>query len=506
MEQPAAEVRGSAALDATEPGAHDARREARVRYLALLACINSVSLGYQIGAVTVSNGLVKRHLNLSNAQLAAYEASVNIAAIAGAALSSLISEQLGRRGVFLLAAFVFSAGSVVQALSWTYASLLVGILLVGLGVGIGLAIDPLYIAEISPPGGRGFFVTYSEAAIAAGQLLGYIIALIIDASLGSCACAWRLMLGLGVVPPACLAYAVIFVMPESPRWLARHGREEEARKVLEDDLQWDATRAQAILEDVRAEAAQAPAAGQTWLGLLHLARTKPAVRRMLLVGVGTAVAQQLSGTDALFYNYVKAADAVGFSRLWKVYATLVGFGTCKLLTAFASMYLLDTVGRRPLVVASAFATTTVLYLLALVFGWATDQRGNSGYESLVILLFYAYVIAFEIGLGPGCWLVPSECFYNDIRMRAMSLATFANRCTTTGVVGTAISIQRAWSWSGFYAWYGSVCLTGAVFLFLFLPETKGKSLEQMYTYFEKITGGDMGAALSASEGGRAAVA
>ena len=227
---------------------------------------------------------------------------------------------------------------------------------------------------------------------------------------------------------------------------------------------------------------------------------------MLLVGVGTAVAQQLSGTDALFYNYVKAADAVGFSRLWKVYATLVGFGTCKLITAFASMYLLDTVGRRPLVVASAFATTTVLYLLALVFGWATEQRGNSGYESLVILLFYCYVIAFEIGLGPGCWLVPSECFYNDIRMRAMSLATFANRCTTTGVVGTAISIQRAWSWSGFYAWYGSVCLTGAVFLFVFLPETKGKSLEQMYTYFEKITGGDFGAALSASEGGRAAVA
>ena len=84
----------------------------------------------------------------------------------------------------------------------------------------------------------------------------------------------------------------------------------------------------------------------------------------------------------------------------------------------------------------------------------------------------------------------------------MSLATFANRCTTTGGVGTAISIQRAWSWSGFYAWYGSVCLTGAVFLFVFLPETKGKSLEQMYTYFAKITGGEMGAALSASEGGR----
>ena len=102
----------AARADATEPGAHDASREARVRYLALLACINSVSLGYQIGAVTVSNGLVKRHLNLSNAQLAAYEASVNIAAIAGAILSGLISEELGRRNVFLISAFVFSAGSV----------------------------------------------------------------------------------------------------------------------------------------------------------------------------------------------------------------------------------------------------------------------------------------------------------------------------------------------------------------------------------------------------------
>ena len=137
---------------------------------------------------------------------------------------------------------------------------------------------------------------------------------------------------------------------------------------------------------------------------------------MLLVGVGTAVAQQLSGTDALFYNYVKAADAVGFSRLWKVYATLVGFGTCKLITAFASMYLLDTVGRRPLVVASAFATTTVLYLLALVFGWATEQRGNSGYESLVILLFYAYVIAFET-----VWNSTSELGYH--RTNAVTATT-----------------------------------------------------------------------------------
>ena len=280
MEQPAAEVRGSAALDATEPGAHDARREARVRYLALLACINSVSLGYQIGAVTVSNGLVKRHLDLiERAARGLRSVREHRGHRRRDPLGTRLGTELGRRNVFLDLRLRLQRGvGRASSLSWTYASLLVGILFVGLGVGIGLAIDPLYIAEISPPGGRGFFVTYSEAAISAGQLLGYVIALIIDASMGSCACAWRLMLGLGVVPAALPSLMqLLFIMPESPRWLARHGREEEARKVLEDDLQWDATRAQAILEDVRAEAAQAPAAGQTWLGLFHLARTKPAV-------------------------------------------------------------------------------------------------------------------------------------------------------------------------------------------------------------------------------------
>ena len=98
------------------------------------------------------------------------------------------------------------------------------------------------------------------------------------------------------------------------------------------------------------------------------------------------------------------------------------------------------------------------------------------------------VILEKLGLGPGCWLIPSEVFYNAIRMRAMTLATFANRVTTTGVVATAISIQDAWSWSGFFAWYGSTALVAAAFLFAYLPETKGRSLEAMYAHFEDITG------------------
>ena len=346
MEQPAAEVTMEQRRADSEPR-HASTREARVRYLALLACINSVSLGYQIGAVTVSNGLVKRHLNLSNAQLAAYEASVNIAAIAGAILSGLISEELGRKQRLPPLRLCLQRWGIVQALSWTYASLLVGILLVGWAWALDWPSTRCISRRSRRRAGRGFFVTYSEAAISAGQLLGYVIALIIDASMGSCACAWRLMLGLGVVPAACLAYAVIFIMPESPRWLARHGREEEARKVLEDDLQWDATRAQAILEDARGGRAQAPQAGAGRPGLVLFITFGEDETGSAKNAVGRRRHGRRAATERNGRFVLQLREGRRRRRLLAAVerSTLLWSGLArKLITAFASMYLLGTVG------------------------------------------------------------------------------------------------------------------------------------------------------------------
>mmetsp|Transcript_33754 Transcript_33754/g.103575 ORF Transcript_33754/g.103575 Transcript_33754/m.103575 type:complete len:443 (+) Transcript_33754:494-1822(+) len=415
---------------------------------------------------------------------------INVWAIGGAVLASVIAEPLGRRSTFLTSATCFIAGSLVQAFASSYGWLLFGVSLVGLAVGLGLAIDPIYIAEISPAGRRGYFVTFSELTIAVGQTLGFVVALVISLIWPSWAGNWRVMIGLGAIVPGALVVAVVFVMPESPRWLAIHGREAEARSVLLD-LGHSEPRADATLRAIAAEKSAAPLEDATLWGFLsgvaQLVRSSPTVRHILLVGIGTAVAQQMSGTDAIFYNYVASLRAIGVGKNWKIYATLVAFGVLKISVALISMRLLDTVGRRPLLVFSGFATSATAFALAVAFAFATDAKGHARIQVPVVALYFIYVASFEIGLGPGCWLIPSEIFYNSIRMRAMSLATFANRCATVGVVGTAIPIREAWSWSGYFAWFGSTCLVGATFLAVYLPETKGKSLEEMYAYFASLS-------------------
>ncbi|KAH8055931.1 hypothetical protein JL722_7750 [Aureococcus anophagefferens] len=404
------------ALDTEPPGEDDALIASRVRFLAGLACLNSVALGFQIGAVSAAAPLIQ------------------------------------------------------DAVSFGYYMLMVGVCVVGVAVGFGLSVDPIYIAEISPQGDRGYFVTWSEIAITGGQVLGF--------AAGSSSRLFFVVVGL------------VAHYYRSPRWLAIHGRVDEARAVLAG-LGLSRGAVDRTLEDIAEEQSIAPAEDASVVGLLTQRRAlKPAVKRILLVGVGAAVAQQLSGCDAIFYNFLFSLEAVGINSTWISYSILLGLGVVKLCTAILSCHLLDSVGRRPLILASATGTAATLYVLALFYAFCTTLKGNVAYQAGIIFFYYVYIFVFELGLGPGCWLIPSEVFYNAIRMRAMTLATFANRCTTTGVVATAISIEDAWSWAGYFAWYASTAAAGAAFLWIYLPETKGKSLETMYAHFEAITGSE----------------
>jgi len=478
------------ALDTEPPGEDDALIASRVRFLAGLACLNSVALGFQIGAVSAAAPLIQDTYDLNSFQLEMYEAAISAAAIFGAVLAGVVSEPVGRLKAFQISSVLFIAGSLMQAVSFGYYMLMVGVGIVGVAVGFGLSVDPIYIAEISPQGDRGYFVTWSEIAITGGQVLGFAVGLLIEVIFSSWSGSWRVIIGCGALTPVALFLAVAFVIPESPRWLAIHGRVDEARAVLAG-LGLSRGAVDRTLEDIAEEQRIAPAEDASVVGLLTQRRAlKPAVKRILLVGVGAAVAQQLSGCDAIFYNFLFSLEAVGINSTWISYSILLGLGVVKLCTAILSCHLLDSVGRRPLILASATGTAATLYVLALFYAFCTTLKGNVAYQAGIIFFYYVYIFVFELGLGPGCWLIPSEVFYNAIRMRAMTLATFANRCTTTGVVATAISIEDAWSWAGYFAWYASTAAAGAAFLWIYLPETKGKSLETMYAHFEAITGSE----------------
>ena len=473
----------------TEPPEEDHEKIAqRVRLLAGCACLNSVSLGFQVGAVSAAVPLIQDTFNLNSFQLEVYEALLSASAIFGTVVAALVSEPVGRLRAFQIAALFFIVGSLLQAFAMNYEMMCVGICVVGSGVGFGLSVDPIYIAEISPAGGRGYFVTWSEIAIAGGQTLGFAAGLVVESVLSGWTGSWRVIIGCGILTPCALLVAVAFVMPESPRWLAIHGREGDARAVLRGLGLRDETVERtlgAISDEHSVEE------GSLWELLASRRELKPAVRLILIVGIGAAVAQQINGCDAVFFNFLFALEATGISTVWVAYGVLLGLGVVKLLTAVLCSHLLDSVGRRPLILTSAFGVAAALFVLAIEYAFCVPLRDNVAYQVLVVATFYCYIFLFELGLGPGCWLVPSEVFYNQIRMRAMTLATFANRMTTTGAVVTAISIQDAWSWSGFFSWYASMATCAAVFLYVYLPETKGKSLEAMYKYFEEITESDL---------------
>ena len=200
---------------------------------AMCAAMNSCNLGFDIGVNTSAGPLLQesKSLQLSELQLEILMGSLNMFAAVGAICASSISDRFGRRGGFIVAAVGFIVGVLVMTFAQSFASLMVGRVFVGLGVGFGLAIDPIYIAEISPPSQRGRLVTWSEIATNVGIVFGFTTGLIFY-KVEQEDLAWRLMFGMGIILPTCLIFLVLKVMPESPRWLVSKGREAEALIVL----------------------------------------------------------------------------------------------------------------------------------------------------------------------------------------------------------------------------------------------------------------------------------
>ncbi|KAJ8606622.1 hypothetical protein CTAYLR_008376 [Chrysophaeum taylorii] len=463
----------------------------RVNVLAACAALNSVSLGIAVGMVSTVSPLLQREFGLSSLQLGLWQGSISFWAIFGAIGASLTLDPFGRRSVFVVASCMFVVGAVVQATATAYVTVMVGIAIVGISCGYSLAIDPIYIAEISPAAVRGFYVTASEIAICVGQFSGFVIGWGLDVVVSRPSLRWRLMCACCCISPLGLLLAVALVLPESPRWLAVNGREREAVDVLSRYIGMSRPAAESLVDQVchdhsleEIEKKLDPSCGP-WYALACSAN--PAVQYMVLVGVGTAISQQIVAVDAVLYEFLFAADAIGITSTVAQYGLLAGLGFLKLCAALVSARFLDKVGRYPLIVGSAAACFATLVLVAAYFAILTPQTGPGARAWLFVLLSYVYIVAFELGLGPGCWLIPSEVFYNKIRLPAMGMATLSNRATTTLMVTTAFSIRKLVGYSGLYVWFAFCALLGFIFLFLYLPETSGKSLEEMYDYFVGIT-------------------
>jgi sugar porter (SP) family MFS transporter len=355
----------------------------------------------------------------------------------------------------------------------------------GIGVGFGLAIDPLYISEITPASHRGEIVTWSEIAINVGVVLGFCSGIIfydVDDSL-----EWRLMFLMGCILPLIVILVSQYIMPESPRWLVSKNRTEEAKVILRNIYPNNQhQQIETVIRDIQ-EALQRERLAENTMGWTMLLCPTPAIRRMLLVGIGMAISQQAVGIDAIQYYLIEIIASAGMESDKAQLGVLIILGVLKLMFVVIASKVVDKRGRKPLLLLSLAGMCGACIMISFSFLGNEDENNASTRSAFTILGLSLYLSFFSIGMGPIAWLVPSEIFATSIRAKAMSVAVFSNRIVATVMASTFLSTANAIGWGAFFLVLAAIAVVVAIFVYFVLPETKGRSLEDMSMFFAEIT-------------------
>lgn len=431
--------------------------------IASVAALGGLLFGYDTGVISGALLFIRQVMSLSPTLQGIVVAIALAGAAVGAAMAGQLSDRAGRRRVILGAGLLFIAGAVISAVAEGVTILLLGRFLVGLGIGVASMLTPLYLAEISPARDRGAIVSLNQLCITAGILVSYLVGF----ALASVAGGWRWMLALGALPGIILS-AGMLVLPESPRWLAGHGRTNDAESVLRR-LRGSAD-VQGELNELRTDLARE---GRQLARASELFSRR--VRRPLIVGIGLAMFQQITGINTVIYFAPTIFESAGLPSAATSILATAGVGAVNVIMTIVSIRLIDRLGRRRLLFWSLGGMTVTLLVLSAAF-----YAGTSGQLAWVaVLSVAAYVGFFAIGLGPVFWLLIAEIFPLALRGRAMSLATVANWVFNLIVSATFLNLVNVLGSAAAFLVYAFLSVMALLFVALIVPETKGRSLEQI---------------------------
>ncbi len=431
--------------------------------IAGVAALGGLLFGYDTGVISGALLFIRQVMGLSPTMQGIVVAIVLAGAAIGASVAGSLSDKVGRRRVILYAALLFILGAIFSAIATELTLLLVGRLLVGLAIGVASMLTPLYLAEISPARDRGAIVSLNQLCITLGILVSYLVGF----ALADAAQGWRWMLGLGALPGVILWIGML-VLPESPRWLAGHGKTDAAGSVLRN-LRGHAD-VSAELNELKTDLARESRQLSSWGELLS-----PRLRRPLVIGIGLAMFQQITGINTVIYFAPEIFQSAGLSSAATSILATAGVGLVNVIMTIVSIRLIDRLGRRQLLFWSLGGMTATLLVLAGAF-----HAGASGQLAWIAMASVAvYVGFFAIGLGPVFWLLISEIFPLALRGRAMSLATVANWGFNLIVSATFLDFVAAAGSAGAFLTYAVLSLAALAFIIVTVPETKGHSLEQI---------------------------
>jgi sugar porter (SP) family MFS transporter len=434
---------------------------------AIFAAIGGLLFGYDTGVISGALIFIKRSFGLSIFQQELAVSSVLVGAAVLAITGGSLSDRFGRRRMLLITSVVFIAGALVCAAAGSIQILILGRVIVGMGIGLASSVVPLYISEISPANARGWQVSLFQLAITMGILAAYVSDYAFTPS-----AAWRWMLGLAVIPGGLLGVGMLF-LPETPRFLARHGHFDLAHAVL---VKIRGT------EDVQKEFKQIKTSSQESALRGHISDLLlPAVRPALMIGIGLAIFQQVTGINTIIYYAPYIIRTAGISSIQGSILATAGIGIVNVVMTLASMWLIDRVGRRPLLLTGIAGMILSLGALGCIFRLA--KGGEFAGAAVVILMFY--VASFAISLGPIFWLLIAEIYPLKIRGLAAGIAAGANWIANFAVSLTFLSLLKLVGPSLTFWMYGVLSVGSWLFSYYLVPETKGRSLEEIESFWHK---------------------
>jgi sugar porter (SP) family MFS transporter len=429
--------------------------------IAIVTSLGGLLSGYDTGVISGALLFINESWNLSDSLQGMLVSSVLIGAVIGAATNGILADIFGRKKIIIMTALIFIFGSIACAFAPNIIVLIISRLCVGFAVGIVNFVVPLYLSEISPKQMRGTLVSLYQWAITAGILFSYFINAVFAKSVYN----WRWMLFAGVVPGVILFIGMLF-MKDTPRWLVSKNRYDEAKEVFKK-LEPNKNADEAVKE-----VEQTIKSGENKDGKFVFEKW---MIMPFVVGIGIMFAQICTGINTIIYYAPTIFKSAGFdSNITAIYAT-AGIGIINFLMTIVAIYFTDRLGRKPLLYFGLTGVMLSLFAIGCSFQFADALGDNQKWVAVGSLV--TYIICFAVSLGPVGWILISEVFPLKIRGISMSICTVSNFAFNFFVVASfPVLLNRIGGAYTFWI-FGIVSILCLVFVYFFVPETKGISLE-----------------------------
>ena len=441
-------------------------RTSYVARIAFFAAITGLLFGFDTAIISGALKFVMRDLSINDTDIVLQEyivSAVPFGALIGATLSKMSSLLIGRKFSILVTSVLFSIGTLIAVMGNSVDTLIIGRFLMGLGVGLSSMIVPMYLSEISPPSIRGRLVFCYQLAVTIGLLSAFVTNYIFSSSEN-----WRYMFLVGLFPSLLLLFGT-FILPESPRLLVMKRKYSEARKVIAKII------GDSPLVDKQLEEIKSVNTSQSSFITLLLKPMAPVTILCILI----FAFQQLSGINVIMYYSPTIYQKAGFAETSEQLLASLLNGLVFVIATAISTWIVDKVGRRKLFFVGSIGMFFCLIMLGMIYNGIFDNYALKSRMFLAISAILGHIVFFAVSLGPLPYLIMSELFPLKMKDSGMALASCSNWGFNVAVSASFLSLVNSFTIAYTFFFYAFCTFLGIVFGFLFMPETKGISLEQI---------------------------